>query len=298
MKRVVVLGATGMLGHVVADVLEKNENLEVIKTSRDKLPADRKGTWVKFDAAQVNSPLKSWVDDVDYVVNCIGVIKPHIKEDDAETVANAVVVNSYFPYRLDKLAREKDFTVIQIATDCVFSGYDGDYVESSTHDPRDVYGKTKSLGEVFSPHFIHLRCSIIGPELGRQTSLLEWVLSQKDGAAINGFRNHRWNGITTLAFAEICNGLIEEGVKGGFLQHVVPADTVNKYELLQLIATHFGRDDIEVKKAKGAEGIDRTLRTDELGRNYEMWDLAGLMGAPNIDYMVRKLAEYVENSKL
>jgi len=94
--------------------------------------------------------------------------------------------------------------VLQIATDCVYSGKTGNYDEAAKHDALDVYGKTKSLGEVNARHVLNIRCSIIGPELKGRLSLLEWFLSQPTGARVNGYAHHQWNGITTLQFAELC----------------------------------------------------------------------------------------------
>ena len=88
-----------------------------------------------------------------------------------------------------------------IGTDAVFSGRAGPYAESSPADPTDLYGTTKFLGEVTSEHVMHLRTSIIGPELGSRRSLLEWFLGHEDGDTVPGFVNHQWNGITTLHLA-------------------------------------------------------------------------------------------------
>ena len=101
--------------------------------------------------------------------------------------------------------------MIQIATDCVYSGKTGGYNEDSLHDALDAYGKTKSLGEVRSSTFLNIRSSIIGPEINHKVLLLEWFLKQPKGAVLNGFSNHLWNGVTTLQFAELCLTIIKKG---------------------------------------------------------------------------------------
>src|SRR5207244_6584362 len=110
-------------------------------------------------------------------------------------VRRAVAVNSLFPYALSDVAEAAGARVLQIATDCVFSGREGSYREDSPHDPLDVYGKTKSLGEVQAPHFLNLRCSIVGPEIRGFRSLLCWFLAQPRNARLRGFVNHWWNGV-------------------------------------------------------------------------------------------------------
>ena len=91
------------------------------------------------------------------------------------------------PHQLARKAESSGAKVIQIATDCVYSGKKGEYVESDEFDPLDVYGKTKSLGEVTSPGVYHLRCSIIGPEPKEHKFLLDWFLGQPKNARVNGY---------------------------------------------------------------------------------------------------------------
>ena len=95
--------------------------------------------------------------------HAIGVIKPYIRDDDAAAVERALRVNGLFPHILARAAERSGCRVLQIATDCVYAGTIGNYREAAPHDALDVYGKTKSLGEVNSAAVHHLRCSIIGP---------------------------------------------------------------------------------------------------------------------------------------
>src|SRR5262249_51893972 len=158
--------------------------------------------------------------------------KPYIRDDNAAEVERAVDVNASFPHRLARAAEQTGTRVIQIATDCVYSGTRGQYIEANEHDARDVDGKTKSLGEVNSPAVHHLRCSIIGPELKGHASLLDWFTRQPRGASVRGFLNHRWNGVTTLQYGRICRGIIRQQMALPRLIHVVPADVVSKADLL------------------------------------------------------------------
>jgi dTDP-4-dehydrorhamnose reductase len=257
MKRIVVLGANGMLGSMARSYLAKNRALEVIAADRGA-----------FDAAGfvAGKPQKTSLR-ADFIINCIGVIKPYCKDNDATGVINAVVVNALFPHRLAAEARRHGSRVIQIATDCVYSGVKGQYVENDPHDPLDVYGKTKSLGEVFDGSLLNIRCSIIGPELRGKSSLLEWCLSNDDGATLNGFAHHRWNGVTTLQFAELCeklileDGLCETLLNASAVHHFVPNSAVDKYELLNLIAEIYGRRFHIQRVDDVGPPVDRTLAT-------------------------------------
>jgi dTDP-4-dehydrorhamnose reductase len=130
--------------------------------------------FLKFDAATDNLD-SAFSMPINYVINCIGIIKPYINDSDTQQTETAFEINGAFPNRLQAWATKRGAKVIQIATDCVFSGSKGKYLESNKHDALDVYGKSKSLGEAKGGSMMHLRVSIIGPEVDRNSSLLEWV---------------------------------------------------------------------------------------------------------------------------
>ena len=222
----------------------------------------------------------------DYVINCIGVIKPYISENSAASRERALLINSVFPYALDALANELGFKIIQIATDCVFSGVKGDYLETDLHDATDTYGKTKSLGEVPSPNMMNLRVSIIGPEAGRSTSLFEWVRNQPANSKINGYSDHYWNGITCTSFARICRGLIENNKFVAGTQHLLPSDSMTKFDLVTAIANKCDRKDIDITESPSGNKVDRTLATRNQALNTQLWVNAGYPSIPSISELV------------
>jgi dTDP-4-dehydrorhamnose reductase len=285
MKRVLVIGANGMLGGVVHRVLTSSDKLEVVATTR----GGGNGT-LAFDADQdsisklLDSARCSWI------VNAIGFLDRSIDEDDPESVATAISVNATLPNRLAAAAGPKR-RVILIATDGVFSGQNAPYDELSPREADGVYARTKALGEVRSSNVVSLRCSIIGTKQPPSNSLLDWALSQPPGATIAGYDNHRWNGITTLHFAKLCAAVIlTEESNLPCLLHVVPGDSVTKAELLQLGLAAFGRKDVTVVAQAALVAMDRTLRSvyPEIGGR--LWAEAGYRRAPTIAQMLSELA--------
>jgi dTDP-4-dehydrorhamnose reductase len=298
-KNVLVLGGTGMLGSMLVDYFSRKSDLQIIATVRSKETARELGAlfpsvdWKVFDA---NSPDLNKALDVikgnQWVVNAIGIIKPLIHDENLLEIERAIRINSLLPYALAKKAEECNTKVIQIATDCVYSGDKGQYTENYVHDALDVYGKTKSLGEVYSSNVSHLRCSIIGPEPKEFKSLLEWFLGQSLYSNLKGFTNHRWNGLTTLHFAKICYGVISNDTKLSHIQHVVPEGEVTKFDLLNNFSSYFGREDISITPFETEIPINRMLSTINKDLNTYLWNSAGYIFPPSIAEMVKELANY------
>ena len=298
-KKVIVLGSSGMLGSMVVDYLSRDPALEVTATVRTKELAAKcreriPGVdWLIFNGGSPDSEKSlGTIHGYDWVINAIGITKPLIHDDNAAEVERALLINSLLPHQIARQAQKSGARVIQIATDCVYSGSKGGYLESDLHDALDAYGKTKSLGEVTYPQVHHLRCSIIGPEPKERKFLLEWFRGQPQKARVSGYVNHRWNGVTTLHFARLCRGIIAQNISLAHLQHVVPAGDVTKCELLQSFALHFRREDISITPSKATVIVDRTLKTTNEPMNQALWAAAGYSQPPSIPEMVAEMAGF------
>ena len=297
--KVVVLGASGMLGSMVLDHLSSEDGLEVAATARDgelvkKLQPRSPGVnWHLLDASSCGMPeILQALNNAAWAINCIGVIKPYIHDDNQAEIQRAIRVNSVFPHLLAHAAEQSDAQILQIATDCVYSGAKGNYNEQDKHDALDVYGKTKSLGEAFSDRVHNLRCSIIGPEPKGHVSLLDWFLNQPQQSTVSGYVNHQWNGVTTLHFARLCHGFVTKDLRLKHVQHVVPEKMVSKAELLGFFAREYQREDITITPSHADVVIDRTLSTNDDALNRDLWSNAGYNEPPSVERMVAELAAF------
>lgn len=290
--RVAILGSTGMLGSALTHVLGR-EFEKVIEFNRigKSITGNR-------DVVQLDILKKYDLDGtfeglgIDYIINAIGMIRQVIDDRNPVDVQNAQVINSEFAQRLNDFSLKTGTPIIQIGTDCVFSGSEGNYSEDAEFNPTDVYSKTKLSGEVASSESMIIRCSIIGKEQARSVSLLGWVLSQPKGSTINGYTNHLWNGLTTMHFAEVVSGIIESGNFQKGVVHLVPQDIVTKYELIKIIATEFGRTDLNLLEFSSENPVNRVLETKNPARNQLMWQQGGYDVIPTVQEMVSKYAKW------
>jgi dTDP-4-dehydrorhamnose reductase len=176
----------------------------------------------------------------DVVVNGIGIVK---QRNVAYEAVPSIEVNSLFPHRLAELCRRCKARLIHISTDCVFSGRRGNYNEDDPTDAEDLYGRSKLLGEVSEPPALTLRTSMIGRELHRKVSLLEWFLAQR--GPIKGYRRAIFSGFTTTEMARIIEMLIVKFPSASGLYHV-SSEPISKYDLLCLIRDKLGHS-IEIR---------------------------------------------------
>lgn len=248
--KVGLLGRNGMLGSMVKLLLDGEKEFDVVSSDRKEL---------SIFPRKLNDigPLltKHFGADVDYMINCIGAIKPTFKEATNPTVP--IYTNAVFPHQLAQWANLTDTKLIHITTDCVYDGVTGRYDEESPHTALDDYGKSKSLGE--PENAMVLRTSIIGPEIGgRQRSFLEWIKSQ-NGKTINGYVNHMWNGITTLELAHTIMDILDSDLYDDGTYHVFSED-VSKYDLCKAVVEAYGLD-IRVEPTMAEKSVNRTLRS-------------------------------------
>jgi len=289
MSKILVLGSTGMLGRMVSEYFLQFPEYILFQTDRTIQNNKLANNHHKFDAMEDSLELLIEKIEPDYLINCIGIIKPEINETNKASVNRAVNINTYFPIKLSTSAKKYKYKYIQIGTDCVFSGLVGNYQETSFQDAGDVYGKTKIGGEIFDSSKYLLRSSIVGPERGQGKSLLNWFLSQNQ-KKVNGFIDHKWNGITTLNFAKIIHGMILSNKFISNLQHIIPQNEVSKYDLLLYFKKYF-KADVTIESVNSDNPVNRTLSTINPELNQQLWKMAGYKTVPTIEENIKELAE-------
>lgn len=240
--RILILGGNGMIGHKMYQKLslEYNDTWVTLRKNLNdynyKSIYNQKNVIDNFDLTNFVQ-LKAKLDELkpNIIINACGIT---IRRGIENLISNTIILNSVLPHFLNEWVIENNQRLIHFSTDCVFSGCKGDYLEDDIPDSNDLYGKSKTLGEIkYSLHSITLRGSMIGRELENKTELLEWFLNQND-KTIKGFSNIIYSGITTNKMADIVLILIKNypNLNGLFN---VSAKSISKFDLLNLCKVHF-----------------------------------------------------------
>lgn len=224
--RILILGASGMLGHKLMHVLARDH--EVTGTVRAAVPTVLEPYRVLrgVQAENFSSIVEAFAASrPEAVVNCIGLIK-QLKPSRRDLVE----LNAAFPHRLQQLCQATGARMLHLSTDCVFSGHTGNYTEQSVPDPVDDYGLSKLMGEI-EQGALTLRTSIVGREIAGANGLFEWFYSQR-GGSIRGFRKAIYSGLTTLEMSRVIVGVLQNHPELEGVWHV-SSDPISKFDLLQ-----------------------------------------------------------------
>lgn len=241
--RVTVLGAQGMLGHVVARVLAEAGH-EVRRASARYDPAAPRA----FIEAVLNARPAA-------VVNCVGVRPGADVTEDRLWAVNAVL-----PAQV-AAAVAGSSRFIHASSDGVFCPGKAARRVEEPGDATDAYGRAKWEAEmaVRAAGGMVIRASIMGPELGAPRSLMGWFLAQR--GPVRGFTDHAWNGVTTLEWARLCARSLARPETGGTVCQPGFWPPVSKAEVLRLIGEVWGSS-VTVEPVEAPSPVLRSLVPD------------------------------------
>ena len=278
LKRVLILGSTGLIGHQIYNYLKNDGNYELHNIAfREKIEKDT----IILDARDENNLIeKIKILKPEYIINCIGILISASNKDPK----SAIFLNAYMPHRLEALSNKINAKLTHISTDCVFSGSKKEpYIENDYKDGKDTYAKTKGLGEIISDKHLTLRTSVVGPELKTDgEELFHWFMNQED--EISGFTKSIWSGVTTIELAKAVKWSIENNITG--LYHVTNNSSITKYELLKLFKK-YTKKKIEIKKVDGKD-IDKSFIDTRLLLDYEI---------PTYEKMISDMVDLINDNR-
>jgi dTDP-4-dehydrorhamnose reductase len=241
--RVIVLGASGLIGHKLFEKL--SERFETYGTLKNKIKdydhpffSCHENFIENINAHDFSSLVKK-LDEInpDVILNCIGITK---RKNEVNIPLEVININALLPHKLLKWAKENKKRLIHFSTDCVFNGKDGSYSENSLTNSEDAYGRTKALGEINHPNALTIRSSFVGRELFTNSELLEWFLSENK-KEIEGFKHAMYTGVSTIFLAKIVGDIIEYHPNLSGLKQLSIKKSISKFDLLNIAKNSFNK---------------------------------------------------------
>ena len=249
-----ILGSTGMAGHLITTYLRERGH-EVCVLSRRKISPHVDIILDVTHFEELDKVIHG--GNFDCIVNCVGILNRAAEEN--KTLA--IKLNSELPHFLAETTADLPTKIIQLSTDCVFSGARGGYLESDFPDGKTFYDRTKALGELDDKKNITFRNSIIGSDLERDgIGLLNWFLRQS--GAVNGYTKSIWAGVTTLFLAQTIEHAAQKNIHG--LYQLTNNTPITKHELLKLFAKVFHKE-IKIFPVDGVVADKSLLNTKGFG---------------------------------
>lgn len=273
-----VIGCNGMAGHMISLYLKEQGHNVVGYARRKSYFVDTVVGDVRDVDIIKNTILKG---NFDTVINCVGLLNQFADSNQAD----AIWINGYFPHLLAQITKDTDIQIIQMSTDCVFSGKTGNYVEESVPDGISIYDRTKAIGELIDEKNVTFRNSIVGPDTNKDgIGLLNWFMQQNK--SVKGFTNAIWTGQTTLQLAITMEEASKKRIHG--LYNMVPDGVISKFDLLNLFNQHIRKEPIEVIPYDDFILDKSLIRTNFKGFDYII---------PDYETMVKDLADWMNSHK-
>ena len=239
-KKILIFGASGMLGHMLIRVLSPHHYVVGTTTSQYNVQSPLARILSRdnlIDLVDVHnlSTVEIAIRETkpDVIINCVGLIKQKMGTTNS---VEAIQLNSLFPHQLAEICHKSNIRFIHFSTDCVFQGTSGIKRLSDTPNATDLYGLSKLLGEVSTWRCLTLRTSIVGRQLFGSESLFEWAISQR-GTVVNGYKNAIYTGLTTNRLSQIIKKVIEDFPELSGI-HQVASSPISKFELISKLNDH------------------------------------------------------------
>jgi len=274
MIKIAVTGASGMLGHAI--VLEAQRRRYDVVAFFHSVPVLVPGVVT----AQLD------IIDVDAVQSMFSRVRPHVVlHAAAETRVDwcedhrddAAQINIEASRNLAQVAARLDATFLYVSTDSVFDGTRGDYKETDTPLPLNVYANTKLEGEEAVlqslPSSIVVRTNFYGWGGEHKAGLLDWIVRElARGRSIPGFTDVMFCPLLVSDAATVFLDLLERKVSGVF--HVVGSEATSKYDFARNVALKFGYDPSLVKPSRLSDVTMRARRPLNTSLNVERLQIA------------------------
>lgn len=276
--KILILGCNGMAGHLIS-LYFKERGYDVVGFARSKsLLLNYTIIGDISNLSLVHNTIKH--GNFDVVINCIGILNQFAEQRKTE----AILINSYLPHFLAEITKGTNTRIIQMSTDCVFSGNNGPYYEDSIPNGTSFYDRTKALGELNNDKDLTFRNSIIGPDIkSTGIGLFNWFMQQDN--IVNGYTGAIWTGVTTYTLAKAIETALAENLTG--LYNLVNNESISKFNLLELFNKYFRFSKIKIIPVNELQ-LDKSLRRKREDFSFVI---------PSYEQQIKEMSEWIKNHK-
>jgi len=248
-SKILILGASGMLGKVILEEFSLNCLYTIYALSRSQInECSNKIIQKKIDITNYDLFSNFLIEvNPEIIINCAANVDVEMCEKNKESsdLINADIIKTIYK-------STPSTKLIYISTDSVFNGVNGSYREDDLTSPINNYAKSKLSGEIntlnLMKNSVVIRTNIYGLNDGNRRSLFEWAVDKLSrNTNILGYDNVCFNPVYTKQLANIISKLIEIDFNG--VIHVGSDESISKYEFLKKIVNLFGFNDALLKRS-------------------------------------------------
>lgn len=279
---VLIFGASGMIGSEVSKYFEE-QGIHICTPATSEFTDDN-SKWRTPNLLKIETLLERIKPRL--IFNFSGKTRHQIAQKEDEV--DAILVNVLFSAMLDEISSKYSIPVFTIATDCVFSGNDGNYNEKSVKDGKDIYAISKIAGEESTRATSHLRVSVVGLGNKKGSSLAEWFYNLPVNSKIDGYTNHYWNGIPSRMLGKVLYEVFKNEIVIPSNFHLATEGKLSKLEILYIFRDLFKRKDIQIQETQMPKIVDRSLATVHGDLNLDIWKICGFERVPSSELLLRK----------
>lgn len=242
-KRILVVGANGMLGQRTVEFYLKQENIHVFGCSIEEESIIQNYDYIRCNITK-REEIKKIIYDFypDFIINTAAFTYVDLCETEREL---AWKVNVKGVEYLSEAARVVDAHLIHISSDYIFDGTNGPYTENEKPNPLGYYGRTKLASEnalkISGAFNTILRTNVLYGIADSRPDFVRWLInSLHNGKKVKIVIDQINNPTFIDDLVQAINKVIEFKKEG--IYNIGGRDFLSRFEFSEKIASFFELD--------------------------------------------------------
>ncbi len=287
MKRILITGASGMLG---ATLVNKFKNKYNIFATGNSFFDKQHSQYMKFDlSSESYKKLFDW-SNPDIIIHCAALTNGNYCEENPK---KAFLINGHSMSKIIKFSK-KNTKIIYISSDAVFCSNVHMASEDELTSPENIYGKSKELGEKLlvesNKNYYIIRTTVVGKNINNnKQSFVDWIIkSSKANIKITLFDDVLFTPISTLDLASEIDYLITSNIKKG-IYHISGKTVLTKYDFAKKLLNSMNYSSQNISKGKITNFTKRAKRSNDQTLDSSFYMHLTKRDLPNIDITINSI---------